>query len=179
MSSSEKIKIPSKKLAKIKKLIELDYYGSVDDFIDQVIEYNHEIFEEDLVGLTFERNWTIVEKLVELGHFNSTKELINEGIDEILSNYNEDLEKFFEIEKEETERESSHFVIGVTRLGKGMFRKWARKGQKKRFFVIGSLSIHPNVPIHLLEEVVVSMRVFGRFKATDEQRAVIKMIKNK
>jgi Arc/MetJ-type ribon-helix-helix transcriptional regulator len=179
MSSSEKIKIHSTKLAKIKKLIELDYYGSVDDFIDQVIEYNHEIFEDHLEGLTFEKNWEIVEKLVELGHFNSTKELIDEGIDDILWKYNEDLENYFEIEQEETKKETSSIQIGGFSLGKKTLKKWIKKGQKKRIVVIGSLSIRPNVSARLLHEAVVSIKVVGRLKATDEQRAAIKIIKHK
>jgi Arc/MetJ-type ribon-helix-helix transcriptional regulator len=176
MNDREKIKIQKKKLAMIKKLVELDFYGSVDDFIDHVIEYNLEIFGEDLVEFTYDRNWQIVEKLVELGHFSSSKELLNEGIEEILSKYDDELEEFFEIEKNE-KKVSSFVIIGVTQLGKGTFRKWVKKGQKKRIIVVGSLSIHPNVPPHLISESIISVKVIGRFRATDGQRAVIDIIK--
>jgi len=177
MNGKEKIKIESKKLAMINKLVELDFYGSVDDFIDHVIDYNLEIFEEDLEGFTFERNWQIVEKLVEIGHFSSSKELLNEGIDEILSKYDDDLEEFFDIERSEEGKESSHISIGVISIGKGTVRRWQKKGQKKRIIAIGSLSISPNVPPHLLRETIVSVKVIGRFRATDEQKAVIDIIK--
>ena len=178
MNDREKIKIKKTNLAKIKKLIELDFYGSVDDFIDHVIDYNLEIFEEDLEEFSFERNWQIVEKLVKLGHFKSSKELINEGIDEILSKYDDDLEEFFDIEKYEDGKVSSFIVIGVTTIGKGMFRRWIKKGEKKKITVIGSLSFHPSVPPHLIRQSIVSVKVIGRFKATEEQRAVIEIIKN-